>query len=210
MSLLVLGDCEFLFTLKKVKRKQKSWILGYLGTHLLVSSSCWIFLCSSRLLALHADILQSDRRIGWSVRRVVEKKGITKQCVSLSHHLILVPLSANIRLNAWVLSPTRCLFQRLHPDLCCLSFFILVTMSHSPLWPLWLRWIITDNDALLIRSACIWLNYQQMLTPPSADNLTPSQNFWWAEAADLKTWWDVNSTLFDIYNTRSISNDFFV
>lgn len=36
----------------------------------------------------------------------------------------------------------------------------------------------------------------------------PHKVFWWAEAADLKPWWDVNSTLFDIYKTRSISNDF--
>lgn len=36
-------------------------LLAFARTHLLVSSSCWIFLCSSRLLALHTDILPRER-----------------------------------------------------------------------------------------------------------------------------------------------------
>lgn len=76
----------------------------------------------------------------------------------------------------------------------------------SPLFPFWLRWIthyygllrpswiIADNDAALISSDCLWLNYQQVLTPLCADKLGQSQNYWRPQAADLNPEWDVKAT----------------
>lgn len=48
--------------LQVINQSMKESILARFGTHLLVSSNRWIFLCSSRLLALHADILHKSRR----------------------------------------------------------------------------------------------------------------------------------------------------
>lgn len=95
-------ECHFITTVShlfafKQEKKRKSWILVYLGTHLLVSSSCWIFLCSSRLLALHADILQSDRRIGgwgggaWKKRKVSHHN--VSRCRIISLSFLSLPIS---------------------------------------------------------------------------------------------------------------------
>lgn len=55
-------------------------------THLLVSSSCWIFLCSSRLLALHTDILQKYK----TFQRTIERCSLTSSPVVVhTTHTIL-------------------------------------------------------------------------------------------------------------------------
>lgn len=79
-----------------------------LVTHLLVSSNWWIFLCSSRLLALHADILQKDkeqsRQREWNRNETRQKtvwnNTVLARCI-ISPSFPSLPISA-----CWVLSRT--------------------------------------------------------------------------------------------------------
>lgn len=66
-----------------VINQSMKWSMGArLGTHWFVSSNRWIFLCSSRLLALHADILRKSRteerrrNYRWSQRGLLQHPNI--------------------------------------------------------------------------------------------------------------------------------------
>lgn len=154
--------------------KMSLWrcLLGnHLVTHLLVSSNWWIFLCSSRLLALHADILQKDREESrqreweytcrWSWTRTASNNTVLGHCI-VSPLFLSLPISV-----CWVLSRTPfCPSNVPAPPL--LYFVFHFSHNESPsIMALWLSQIIIETDALLISSSYIWFNYQQMLTPPS-------------------------------------------
>lgn len=129
---------------------QVKLLLPQLRTHLLVSSSCWIFLCNSRLWAPHADILQKEEEENEG--RIVLKKISFYDVASPALHFSLCQYQP-----ADCYRKPHSVIQGLHP--LSSSGVSLVWFNHcESIMP------STDNDTLLIRSAWIWFNYQRMLT----------------------------------------------
>lgn len=128
-------------------------MLPHLRTHLLVSCSCWIFLCSLKLWAPHADNLHEEREN----EQENKDRNLIFFKILLWCYLACPPFLSLPIWVCWLLSQT----PFCHPGTPPLS-----SSAVSLVWFSHCESIMhsTDNDTLLIRAAWIWFNYQQMLT----------------------------------------------